>query len=106
MPDSGKLLLELFLMFSSGKLLAEVCERLRQPAVLGEILAGVLLGPSALALIHPTEMTRGLAEIEPYSFFSRSDLRPSRASCLRWAEPQCWWRCWESSSPSFWVLPT
>jgi len=63
MPDSGKLLLELFLMFSSGKLLAEVCERLRQPAVLGEILAGVLLGPSALALIHPTEMTRGLAEI-------------------------------------------
>jgi len=63
MPDSGKVLLELFLMFSSGKLLAEVCERLRQPAVLGEILAGVLLGPSVLALIHPGEMTRGLAEI-------------------------------------------
>jgi len=63
MADSGKLLLELFLMFASGKLLAEVCERLHQPAVLGEILAGVLLGPSVLSLIHPNEMTKGLAEI-------------------------------------------
>jgi len=63
MADSGKLLLELFLMFAAGKLLAEVCEHLHQPAVLGEIFAGVLLGPSVLVLIHPNEMIRGLAEI-------------------------------------------
>lgn len=50
-------------MFAGGKLLAELFERLRQPQVVGELLAGVLLGPSLLALVHPSELTRGLAEI-------------------------------------------
>lgn len=63
MDHSAKLLLELFLMFTGGKILAEIFERLRQPAVVGEIVAGVLLGPSLLGLIHPSELTRGLAEI-------------------------------------------
>jgi len=63
MAGSGKLLLELFLMFVGGKLLAEVAERLRQPSVVGELLAGVLLGPSLLGLVHPSELTQGLAEI-------------------------------------------
>jgi Kef-type K+ transport system membrane component KefB len=60
---SGILLLELFLMFTGGKVLAEFFERLRQPGVVGELLAGVILGPSLLALVHPSELTRGLAEI-------------------------------------------
>ena len=34
-----------------AKLLGEICERLGQPAVLGELLAGVLLGPSMLGLV-------------------------------------------------------
>ena len=63
MEHSSKLLLELFIMFAGGKVLAEVFERLRQPAVVGELLAGVVLGPSLLALIHPSELTGGLAEI-------------------------------------------
>ncbi len=50
-------------MFAGGKALAEVFERLHQPAVVGELLAGVLLGPSLLAVIHPSELTAGLAEI-------------------------------------------
>jgi Kef-type K+ transport system membrane component KefB len=63
MEHSGKLLIELFLMFAGGKVLAEVFERFRQPAVVGELLAGVLLGPSLLSLIHPNELIEGLAEI-------------------------------------------
>jgi Na+:H+ antiporter len=63
MEHSGKVLLELFLMFAGGKLLAEVFERFRQPGVLGELVAGVLLGPSLLGLVHPNELTLGLAEI-------------------------------------------
>ena len=63
MDYSGKLLLELFLMFTGGKVLAEIFERFRQPAVVGELLAGVMLGPSLLALVHPSELTQGLAEI-------------------------------------------
>jgi Kef-type K+ transport system membrane component KefB len=63
MEHSGKLLVDLFLMFAGGKVLAEIFERLRQPAVVGELLAGVLLGPSLLGLIRPNELTEGLAEM-------------------------------------------
>lgn len=63
MDHSGKLLLELFLIFAGGKLLAEVFERFRQPAVVGELLAGVILGPSILALVQRGSLTEGLAEI-------------------------------------------
>ena len=58
---SGSLLLELFIIFVSAKLMGELFERLRMPAVLGEMLAGVILGPSALALVHPGEITTALA---------------------------------------------
>jgi Kef-type K+ transport system membrane component KefB len=63
MDHSGKLLLDLFLMFAVGKVLAEIFERFRQPAVVGELLAGVLLGPSLLALVQPSALTQGLAGI-------------------------------------------
>lgn len=63
MEHSGEVLLELFLIFGTGKLLAEIFERLRQPGVLGELLAGVLLGPSLLNLVHTNELTLGIAEI-------------------------------------------
>ena len=63
MEHSGNVVLELFLMFAGGKFLAEIFERLRQPAVVGELIAGILLGPSLLSLIHPNELTLGLAEI-------------------------------------------
>ena len=63
MTNSAQLLLELFLMFAGGKVLAEIFEQLRQPPVVGEIMAGVLLGPSLLNLIHPTEMNVGMAEM-------------------------------------------
>ena len=43
-----QLLLTLFVMFVAAKLMAEIFERLHQPAVAGEIIAGVLIGPSVL----------------------------------------------------------
>jgi Na+:H+ antiporter len=63
MQHSSRLLLELFLMFAGGKLLAEILERLGQPAVIGEILAGALLGPSLLGVVQVNEVTQGLAEV-------------------------------------------
>jgi Kef-type K+ transport system membrane component KefB len=36
---------------------------LKQPAVAGEIIAGVIIGPGALALVAPTELTGALSEI-------------------------------------------
>lgn len=58
-----KTLLSLFVIFTAAKLAAELFERLHQPAVVGEILAGVIIGPSVLGWIHPTEVTQVLAEI-------------------------------------------
>jgi Kef-type K+ transport system membrane component KefB len=57
------LLLALFVMMAAAKVLAEIFERLRQPAIVGEILAGVLIGPSVLAWVAPSEITNTLAEI-------------------------------------------
>src|ERR1700675_2917337 len=46
-----------------AKLLGELLERLGQPAVLGELLAGVLLGPSVLGLVPLTAGILLVAEI-------------------------------------------
>ena len=39
------------MIFLAAKLAAELCERIRQPAVIGELLAGALIGPYALGLV-------------------------------------------------------
>src|SRR6266571_3075194 len=47
MVTASTLLLHIFLMFISARLAGELCERLRQPAVIGELLVGMTLGPFA-----------------------------------------------------------
>jgi Kef-type K+ transport system membrane component KefB len=61
--DHTKVLLALFVMLAAAKIAAELFERMRQPAVVGEILAGVLIGPSLLNWVQPNEITGMLAEI-------------------------------------------
>jgi Kef-type K+ transport system membrane component KefB len=46
-------LLALAVILVAAKLLGELAERVRQPAVLGELLAGVLLGPSLFRFLDP-----------------------------------------------------
>jgi Kef-type K+ transport system membrane component KefB len=58
-----QLLMTLLVMFVAAKLAAEIFERLKQPPVAGEIIAGVIIGPSVLGLVSPTELTSSLAEI-------------------------------------------
>jgi Kef-type K+ transport system membrane component KefB len=55
--------LAMLLVFGSAKLLAELFERIGQPAIVGEILAGVLIGPSVLGWISPSELLHVLAEL-------------------------------------------
>ncbi|MCX6625104.1 MAG: cation:proton antiporter [Acidobacteria bacterium] len=55
--------LSLVVVFGSAKLLAELFERLKQPAIVGEILAGVLIGPSVLGWIAPNQVLHVLAEL-------------------------------------------
>jgi Kef-type K+ transport system membrane component KefB len=58
-----QLLIELLVIFASAKVIGEIFERLSLPAVLGEILAGAVLGPYALGWIHPSDTIHSVAEI-------------------------------------------
>jgi Kef-type K+ transport system membrane component KefB len=49
------LLVTLAAILVAARLLGHAARRIGQPAVLGELLAGVLLGPSVLGLVDPTE---------------------------------------------------
>jgi Kef-type K+ transport system membrane component KefB len=51
--DFALLLFQLFALLSMGLALGELFRQARQPTVIGEILAGVLLGPSVLGVIAP-----------------------------------------------------
>lgn len=55
--------LAMLIVFGSAKLLAELFERMGQPGIVGEILAGVLIGPSVLAWIRPNEVLTALSEL-------------------------------------------
>src|SRR5919106_322861 len=63
MGEETRVLLTLFIMLAGAKFMAELFERLRQPPVAGEILAGVIIGPGLLNLAAPSEITNILAEI-------------------------------------------
>ena len=51
MATTATVLADIFLMFLAAKLAGELFERIKQPAVIGELLVGVVLGPSALGWI-------------------------------------------------------
>jgi len=57
------LLLELFAIFVWAKVFGEMFEQLSLPAVLGEILAGVVLGPYATGLVIPSTTVFSIAEV-------------------------------------------
>ncbi len=50
-------------VFGSAKLLAELFERLKQPAIVGEIIAGVLIGPSVLGWVETNTVLKALADL-------------------------------------------
>jgi len=57
------MLFGLFLLFAAAKLAGEIFERLGQPEVVGEILAGLILGPHALGWVHSGEFLDAIAQL-------------------------------------------
>ncbi len=53
--EFGQLLANLTMVFIAAKVGGEVALRLRQPAVLGELAAGLLIGVSGLQWLHPDQ---------------------------------------------------
>lgn len=83
MDGGTRILLTLFIMLAAAKVMAELFERLRQPAVVGEILAGVVIGPSLLGWVAPTEITNTLAEIGVIFLLFTVGLETKPASIFR-----------------------
>lgn len=61
--ETSGLLIQMLLVFGAAKLLAELAEGIGQPAVVGEITAGILLGPSVLGWVHPNEFLAVFSEL-------------------------------------------
>jgi Kef-type K+ transport system membrane component KefB len=62
-PDAGNTALDMLVVFGAAKLFAEIFERLKQPAIVGEILAGILIGPSVLGWTHPGQVLSTLSQL-------------------------------------------
>lgn len=48
-----QLLIQLAIMLLAARLFAEIARRLKQPAVIGEIIAGIILGPTVMGMLQP-----------------------------------------------------
>jgi len=53
----------LLILLVSARIMGELFERFKQPAMIGEIIAGIILGPSLLNLIHRTEDIKVISEL-------------------------------------------
>jgi Kef-type K+ transport system membrane component KefB len=60
---TAELLLQMLILFGAAKALAEVAERLGQPPVVGELIAGVVVGPSVLGWVAPNELLTVFSEL-------------------------------------------
>lgn len=49
--ENGNLLFYFFMIFASAKILGEICVRLKMPALIGELTAGIILGSHVLGII-------------------------------------------------------
>lgn len=63
MDHGTEILLALFLVFVAAQIGAEIAQRIGMPAVVGEIVAGCVIGPAALGWVRVNEPLEVLAEI-------------------------------------------
>ena len=61
--DTSTFFLYLLVILITARVCAEIAVHFGAPAVIGELTAGIVLGPSLLGIIHPEETIRFLAEI-------------------------------------------
>ncbi len=57
------LLVDLFIVLLAAKLGDELFRRLKQPTIVGEILAGLLVGPAVFGLVEPSDILEVFAEL-------------------------------------------
>lgn len=81
--DAVQIPLAMLVVFTSAKVLSEVFERLGQPGIVGEILAGVLIGPSVLGWIAPNGLLSALADLGAMFLLFRVGLEVRSSELLK-----------------------
>ena len=61
--DVNAILLDILVVLVAAKIAAEIADRINIPAVVAEIAAGILVGPSVLGFVEPNEVIHTLAEL-------------------------------------------
>src|ERR1041385_7965577 len=62
-PGAAQIPLSLLVVFASAKLMSEIFARLGQPGIVGQILAGILIGPHVLGWMAPNDVLRILSDL-------------------------------------------
>jgi Kef-type K+ transport system membrane component KefB len=73
----------MLVVFVSAKVMGEIFERLRQPGIVGEILAGILIGPSVLHWMAPNEILSVLEQLGVMFLLFRVGLEVKSSELLR-----------------------
>ena len=81
--ETLKLPLVMLLVFGSAKLFAEIFEWLQLPGIVGEIAAGVILGPSLLAWVSPDGILTSLSELGVMFLLFRAGLEVKSSELLK-----------------------
>jgi Kef-type K+ transport system membrane component KefB len=61
--DSSSLLASIAVVWIAGRVLADFAERFGQPSVVGEIFAGIIIGPLVLGVVQPNDLILALASL-------------------------------------------
>lgn len=73
----------MLVVFASAKLMAELCERFGQPGIVGEILAGILIGPHVLGWMSPNTVLAVLADLGVMFLLFRVGLEVKSSDLLK-----------------------
>ena len=81
--EGWKIPFAMLVVFGAAKLMAELFERLGQPGLSGEILAGVLIGPSVLNWMAPSELLDALSTLGTMFLLFRVGLEVKSSELLK-----------------------
>jgi Kef-type K+ transport system membrane component KefB len=82
-PGIQKVPLATLAVFGTAKLFAELFERFKQPNIVGEILAGILIGPSLLGWVRPDQVLGALADLGVMFLLFRVGLEVKASELMR-----------------------
>lgn len=82
-PGPASIPVSILILFVSAKLMGEIAERLHQPGIVGEILAGILIGPSVLGWLAPNEFLSAMSDLGAMFLLFRVGLEVKSSELMR-----------------------